>query len=324
MVEQIDLTAIAERYNSEEKAREFFERMRWPNGAVCPHCGCKNAFKLGQRKSAKRHSRPGLWKCRECSDQFTVTEGTVMECTHIPLNKWLLAIYLLGSSKKGMSAHQLHRELGVTYKSAWFMAHRIRYAMTQEPIRSKLTGTVEVDETFIGGRINHKPGAPAKAVVVSLVQRGGEARSFHIKHITGANLREVIDKNVSKDATIYTDAYVGYTGLDADYLAHESVNHSAGEYARGQVHSNTVEGFFSILKRGIYGVYQHVSPQHLSRYLDEFDYRYSTRNTDDGKRAINAIRMTQGKRLTYRELPAHAYEKPQTQQASQEPTGEAS
>jgi transposase-like protein len=301
-MEYIDLTTLSQKYSTEESAREFFERMRWPDGAVCPHCGCKNAYKIGQRASAKRHSRPGLYYCRECKDQFTVTEGTVMESSHIPLNKWLLAIYLLGSSKKGMSAHQLHRQLGTTYRSAWFMAHRIRYAMTQEPLRSKLTGTVEADETFIGGR--RKP-RNDKPTVMSLVQRGGESRSFHLprRHARLQSLSDKVREHVDSDATVYTDAYTAYAGLDEFFKTHASVNHSRDEWVRGDVHTNTIEGFFSLLKRGIFGIYHHVSEQHLHRYLNEFDYRYSRRKDDDGKRFVDAVRMTQGKRLTYRELP---------------------
>ena len=302
----VDLSIIAERYNTEEKARAFFEATRWPNGAICPHCGCRNAYKIGRRSGAKRHSRPGLYYCRDCKDQFTVTEGTVMEHSHIPLNKWLLAIYLLGSSKKGMSAHQLHRELSVTYKSAWFMAHRIRYAMTHEPIKSKLSGTVEVDETYVGGKERADRGGRKKIdkeAVVSLVQRGGEARSYHVDRVTEKTVRAIIRENLPPEGRVYTDSFRAYSNVPLDIETHEAVNHAQGEYRRGDVHTNTVEGFFSILKRGIMGTYHHISRQHLHRYLSEFDYRYTRRHDNDGERAIEAITKTQGKRLTYRELP---------------------
>jgi len=307
----LDLQAITERYNTEEKAREFFENMRWPDGAICPHCGCKNAKRVGAtyktRKTAKRKNRPGLWYCLDCKDQFTVTEGTVMESSHIPLTKWLLAIYILGSSKKGVSAHQLHRTLGISYRAAWFMGHRIRYAMAREPFKSKLEGTIEVDETFIGGRVPYAiPGhwKKHKQVVVSLVQRGGESRSFHVEDTTAKTLADLINGNVPYKAKVYTDSWGGYTDVAVNHETHRTVNHYQGEYARGDVSTNTVEGFFSLLKRGILGIYHHVSEQHLPRYLAEFDYRYSRRKQDDSTRAIAAICATQGKRLTYRELPS--------------------
>lgn len=284
----IDLAIIAERFNTEDKAREFLEAMRWPKGAICPHCGCKNARKIGQRSGVKMHSRPGLWYCNECGDQFTVTEGTVMERSHIPLQKWLMAIYLLAGSKKGFSAHQLHRELGLTYKTAWFMAHRIRYAMRQEPIRAKLRGTVEVDETYIGGRAENRPDGkiPKKLPVVSLLERGGEVRSYHMPRVTALNLRKVITKNVVEDGTVYTDQAAMYRDLDYHVGAHATVNHKAGEYSRGPVSTNAVESYFSLLKRGLTGIYHHVSEQHLHRYLSEFDFRFGGRLKTDGERAI--------------------------------------
>lgn len=310
-----DLTAIAEQFNTEDKAREFFEQMRWPNGPICPHCGALNeAHRIPQktkRKGAKGRNRPGLWYCRACQDQFSVTEGTVMECTHIPLNKWLLAFLLLGASKKGMSAHQLHRTLGVTYRSAWFMAHRIRYAMSQEPIKTKLAGDViELDETYVGGRgrIGHNP---PKYPVVSLVSRKGGSRSVAVANVTGDTLRAVLRQHAPFETTLYADSGSGHKSLDECVNKLELVNHEAGEYVRGPVHTNTVEGFFGILKRGIYGTYHHVSPHHLQRYLHEFDFRYSNRHISDGDRTQAAIVATQGKRLRYRELPAYGkQEKP--------------
>jgi transposase-like protein len=314
----LTLATIAERYGTEETARAFFEAVRWPKGAICPHCACMNAYKVGKNLRSLKHSRPGLWYCRECKDQFTVTEGTVMERSHIPLNKWLMAIYLLTGSKKGMSAHQLHRELDLSYKAAFFMAHRIRYAMTQEPIKSKLGGIVEVDETWVGGKERGKgrrgkTRETKKQIVVSLVQRGGEARSYHVKKVTADQLRGLIRKHVPAEGTVFTDSWSGYNAVDEDIETHETVNHAQGEYARGIVNTNTVEGYFSILKRGVYGVYHHVSENHFHRYLAEFDYRYTRRKATDGERAIEAIKMTQGKRLTYRQLPAERYAEAETE-----------
>lgn len=316
MAKHIDLAAIAERYGNEESARAFLEATRWPHGAVCPKCGCINARRLGsvrgQRKGLGKVGKskpcpPGLWFCLECEAHFTVTVGTVMEASKIPLHKWLLAMYLMGASKKGVSAHQLHRTLGITYKSAWFLAHRIRYAMTQEPLKTRLGGVIEFDETYMGGKMRntqHGQRQPAKYPVVSLVQRGGGSRSFHVANVTAANLRKMLQEHVEDEAKVYSDSAPAHQNINPDF-DHHMVNHQAGEYVRGPVHTNTVEGFFSILKRGIYGVYHHVSPQHLQRYLDEFDYRYSNRSIDDSRRAIGAIRASQGKRLKYRELPAH-------------------
>jgi transposase-like protein len=237
-----------------------------------------------------------------------VTEGTVMEATKIPLQKWLLGFYIMGASKKGVSAHQLHRTLGITYKSAWFMAHRVRHAMEQEPLKSRLSGTVEMDQTYVGGKMHnshHGRRQPIKYPVVSLVQRDGGARSYHVASVNATNLREAIRKSVTPGSTIYADTAGAHVSLRKEKTIHGMVDHTADEYVRGDVHTNTVEGFFSLLKRGIFGVYHHVSPQHLQRYLTEFDFRYSLRKSSDSSRAINAICLTQGKRLKYRELPAH-------------------
>jgi transposase-like protein len=228
--------------------------------------------------------------------------GTIFEDSHIPLHKWLLAIYLLCSSKKGMSAHQLHRSLGVTYKSAWFMAHRIRYAMTQSPLVDKLNGIVEADETYIGGKHHGKRGRGSenKMPVFALVERNGRVRSFKTEKVTAKNLREKIRENVDKHSIVITDEFLAYKNLDKEF-AHYTVNHGVGEYVNGDMHTNTAEGFFSILKRGINGVYHHVSPQHLDRYLAEFGFRYDNRKVDDAIRASIALERTRGKRLMFRE-----------------------
>jgi transposase-like protein len=231
--------------------------------------------------------------------------GTIFEDSHIPLNKWLMAFHLLCASKKGMSAHQLHRMLGVTYKSAWFMAHRIRYAMAELNL-SMLQGTVEVDETYVGGKERGTQGVKKnKAAVVSLVERGGRVRSFHTEMVTGKTLKQVVKDNVLSNAHIMTDDHPGYRGLRKDFRRHSTIRHSWKIYARKEgdvlISTNTIEGYFSILKRGINGVYHHVGKHHLHRYLSEFDFRYNSRHVKDGERSLLAIRKVTGKRLTYRD-----------------------
>ena len=290
-----------EHFYDADKAREYLEKMRWVNGVACPHCGSLESYHLEAKIDSKQPVRSGVYKCKACRKQFTVTVGTIFEDSHIPLNKWLMAIQLLCSSKKGMSAHQLHRMLGVTYKSAWFMAHRIRYAMTQPPVVGKLKGIVEADETYIGGKAHGKRGRGAenKTPVFALVERGGRVRSFKTEKVTAKNLQEKIRENVDKKATVMTDEFLAYKNLDKDFT-HFTVNHGAGEYVNGDIHTNTAEGFFSILKRGINGVYHHVSEQHLDRYLAEFGFRYDNRKIDDAVRCGLAIEQTKGKRLTYK------------------------
>lgn len=284
---------------NEDKARECVEKLRWPNGVVCPHCKGREAYKLQPNGNSKTHVRNGAYKCKSCRKQFTVTVGTIFEDSHIPLHQWLSAIQFLCSSKKGISAHQLHRMLHITYKSAWFMAHRIRYAMGQPPLVYKLDGIVEVDETYIGGKRHGKRGRGAanKTPVVALVQRGGSVRSFKTEQVTAKNLKAMIRENVNRNATLMTDDFPGYYGLNKQFARHESVCHSEKEYVRGDAHTNSVEGYFSILKRGITGNYQHVSKQHLHRYLAEFDFRYNSRNVDDEFRMVLAVEGTKGKRL---------------------------
>ena len=292
-------------YTDKNKAREHFERIYWPNGPVCSHCGTVNQATLVQGKS----HRPGMYQCNACRQPFTVTTGSVMESSHIPLNKWALGFHLYAASKKGFSAHQLHRMIGVTYKSAWFMAHRIREAMgdSNPPLMGSKGGTVEADETYIGrkpGKTKKRAGAGHKMAVMSLVERGGAARSFPLEDMSGAQMRDIMDKNVSREAHLRTDEWPIYKSIGWNFASHEVVKHSADEYVRGDAHTNTIEGFFSIFKRGMKGVYQHCSTQHLHRYLAEFDFRYSNRmavGVDDLMRTMHAIKGAQGKRLTYRQ-----------------------
>jgi len=320
---ELNLIEMAQHFSDEDKAREFMEKLRWPDGPVCPHCGeVNNAYRLEPKPSKKgTHVRKGVWKCAGCREQFTVTVGTIFEDSHIPLNKWLLAYHLLCASKKGMSAHQLHRMLKVTYRSAWFMAHRIRYTMSQEPLSSKLDGVVEIDETYVGGKRRKpqntqvKPGQRAqdrispfadKAPVVAVLQREGRVQSMHLQKVTAENLRPVIEQMVSEDAHIMTDSGTVLTGvLKARNQRHDLVNHTAKEYVRYEdgvcISTNTIEGYFSILKRGINGVYHQVGKRHLHRYLAEFDFRYNSRKDKDGDRTLMALRSTGGKRLMLRD-----------------------
>lgn len=312
MEDVMNLAELTKSLGNENAARSFLEKMCWPDGVFCPHCGVVGeSYRLKSKAKGKTHVRKGVWKCSACRKQFTVTVGTIFEDSHIPLHKWLLAIHLLCASKKGMSAHQLHRMLGITYKSAWFMAHRIRYAMVQEPLKSKLSGTVEVDETYIGGKRKGigrrgRPSADShKSPVVSLVQRNGNVRSFHVPSVSAKNLKEILRENVQPDASIMTDDFSAYDWVKKEFLSHDVIKHSSGSYARREgskrIHTNSAEGFFSILKRGINGVYHHVGKQHLHRYLAEFDFRYNARKVEDGERSLLAVKGVTGKRLMYRD-----------------------
>jgi transposase-like protein len=286
-------------YLNEDDARTYLEQLRWPNSAICPHCNSVGAYKLQPKADSKRPVRKGVWKCKACRKQFTVTVGTIFEDSHIPIHQWLSAIQFLCASKKGMSAHQLHRMLNITYKSAWFMAHRIRYAMGQPPLTEKLQGIVEADETYIGGKARGKRGRGAenKTPVFSLVQRGGDVRSFKTERVTAKNLKTMIRENVDRKSTIMTDEFLAYKYLHEEFADHQTVSHGSREYVRGDVHTNTAEGYFSLLKRGIIGIYHHISPQHLGLYLAEFDFRYNSRKVEDGVRMMLAIDGTKGKRL---------------------------
>ena len=293
-------------YTDEDAARAHIEAQRWPNGVVCPFCGGMEKVRtLGGASMG-----PGWYHCGDCREKFTVRVGTVLERSHVPLNKWVLAFRLLCGSKKGMSAHQLHRTLGVTYKTAWFMAHRIREAMAEPGTLPPMGGegkTIEADETYIGRR----PGAEKKRAfhhkmaVLSLVERGGNVRSFHVEKMTTDTVAEVIKANADTRSHLRTDEARHYVHLGREFASHESVQHSGKEYVRGTSHTNTIEGFFSVFKRGMKGVYQHCAEKHLHRYLAEFDFRYNQRaalGVDDIKRACVALAAIEGKRLTYRRV----------------------
>jgi len=301
------MSVLSKPYFHDEKAAfEKLEQIVWPNGPVCPHCGNegdKPVYDLAK-------TRMGLKKCGACRKQFTVRVGTVFESSHIPLHKWLQASYLLCSSKKGISAHQLHRVMEITYKSAWFMAHRLREAMRTGDL-SPLGGEgsiVESDETFIGRDYTKKPrgtkkgrGYGHKFKVLALVDRNtGKARSFKIDRVDGKTVIPIVRKNIAKETVVFTDDAAHYKHLKAGFAGHEIVRHSKGQYGYGIVHTNTIEGFFSIFKRGMKGIYQHCSEKHLHRYLAEFDFRYNERTVTDGERAEAALRGIKGKRLTYR------------------------
>jgi transposase-like protein len=288
---------------TEGQAREHLEKLRWPNGVSCPHCGDTEVYSLKGKESSKHPVRKGVYKCKGCRKQFTVTVDTLFEGSHIPLNKWLMAVSLMCSSKKGISAHQLHRMLGITYKSAWFMAHRVRYAMIQPKLQRKINGIVEVDETYVGGKSKGRRGRGAynKTPVVALVQRNGIVKSEPMIRLTGKNLKSFIAKHVDKKSIIMTDDFKSYNGLGRIYKKHSVIQHSKKQYVNGDVHTNTIEGYFSLLKRGINGVFHHVSERHLHRYLKEFDFRYNLRNIKDGERTSLAIAGIEGKRLLYRD-----------------------
>jgi transposase-like protein len=296
-------------FTDEDKAREHFEALRWADGVYCPKCGATENIK----KLEGRTTRPGLHICNSCRAQFSVTMGTVMERSHIKLTKWALGFHLYAASKKGLSAHQLHRMLGITYRSAWFMAHRIREAMNEND-GSPMGGEgeiIEADEVYVGpGEYVFKSGkgwmkmqgTGGKARVVTLIERGGRARSIKVENLTALNVSRIILENASTDSKLYTDEANFYPAIGKKFAAHETVNHGSKEYARGAVTTNTVEGFFGLFRRGMKGVYQHCSEKHLQRYFWEFDFRYSNRialGVSDTERAARLVKNAGGKRLMY-------------------------
>jgi transposase-like protein len=298
-------------FTDPEAARAHFEAIRWPKGTYCPFCGgFDRVAALGGKSMG-----PGWYHCKDCRKKFTAAVGTIYERSHIPLAKWLLATHLMCSSKKGMSAHQLGRMLGLPYKTSWFMAHRIREGM-RELNPTKMGGegkTAEADETFIGGKEKNTHawkrspgniGGAGKEAVFSLVGRGGKVQSRHVTNVSAKTLKPILEAQLDKKSTLMTDGEGQYRIIGPHFARHDTVNHGIEEYVRGDAHTNTIEGYFSILKRGINGVYHHVSAQHLKRYLGEFDFRYNERTAlgvEDVERATKVVKGVVGKRLTYKQ-----------------------
>jgi len=294
----------AKELHDETAAYAWVEARLWPNGPVCPHCG--GFARIGKLQG--KSTRIGAYKCYQCRKPFTVKVGTVFEDSHVPMHYWLQAMYLMCASKKGVSSNQLHRTLHVALKTAWFMTHRLREAMRigNLPPMGGPGSVVEVDETFIGrveGVPKQRSGSADKNVVLTLVERGGSARSFHVDSTRRVDVEGIMRANIRKESRLMTDEARHYNAIGREFAGHESVNHHEQEYGRGEVHTNTVENFYSVFKRGMKGVYQHCSEKHLHRYIGEFDFRYSNRmrlGVDDVERTERAIMGIVGKRLTYR------------------------
>lgn len=312
-------TLSAPHFTDEAAAFEFVEKLLWPRGPVCPHCGNVDESRIGRLNARSKPSKTnpdgvkvhGLRKCYACRSKFTVRVGTIFEDSHLPMHMWLQVIQLMNSSKKGISTRQIQRLLNCSMKTAWHLTHRIREIMKPGDSfggMSPLGGsgvTIEADETFVGAKAGRKLGRPPveKQPVMALVERGGQVRSFHIPNVRASTLSNVLSNNTQRQSALMTDEAAAYVGIGWNFARHESVNHGEQEYVRGDAHTNTVEGYFSILKRGLYGVYQHVSEAHLHRYLNEFDFRYNHRQKlgiDDVTRAGTAVRNAKGRRLTYR------------------------
>lgn len=304
--EDLTLIQLFDRFATDETAREHLEGIRWKDGIVCPKCKCSDQSKFSNIAANKKTKvRAGLRYCADCKSQFTVTIGTIFEDSHIPLRKWLIAWYLVCSSKKGISSLQLQRNLELgSYRTALFMAHRIRHALKDEVFADKLTGTIEADECAMGG-VSHGKGTgfAGKIPVMAMVQRGGSVRSKVMPTVNGANLKQAIRENVKIGSKLHTDAHFGYRGLEHEY-EHKSVKHGAGEYSRHEgenvVTTASVESFFSLLKRGVVGTFHHVSAQHLPLYLAEFEHRHNCRKMTDGQRTDVGLTKAAGKRLIYR------------------------
>ncbi len=306
----LTLMTVMQRFSTEEAARTYFESLRWPNGPVCPHCGNAAAgrcWKVTANKGKK--IRDGLYKCAECKEKFTVTIGTVMEDTHLPLNKWLIAFYMMCASKTQVSALQLQRQLEIgSYKSALFLCHRIRYALKDADPRNLLKGTVEADETYVGGKARGKGRGYVKnkMAVVSLVERDGDVRSHVVEHVSGESIGKLLRANVDPSAILNTDQSPVYTAVGKEFASHDVVNHSIEEYSRDDAETgrkattNTAEGFFGNSKRSIDGTHHQISKKHAHLYFAELDFKYNTRKVTDGARTVSGIRKIEGKRLMWR------------------------
>ena len=311
-----DMAAIDVGRLTENEARAILEAIRWPQRPVCPHCRSEDVTRI-QAKSQK--VRDGVIQCNACRGQFTVTLGTVMQGSHITLRQWVQAFHSMCSHKKGVSALQLQRSLGLhTYKAAWFLAHRIRLAMREDSLANKLQGIVEVDETYVGGKprkgkkdadgnliVNKRGRGTKKTPVVALIERDGRVKTKVVADVNADNLKAAIRENVNPKATIHTDELPSYNGIGNEFEGgHQTVNHSQGEYARGDINTNSAESFFALLKRGVHGTFHHISKTHLHRYCDEFSFRWDERKITDGERAVEAIKGANGKRLIYKEAVA--------------------
>ncbi|MDE0398916.1 MAG: IS1595 family transposase [Candidatus Poribacteria bacterium] len=303
---------MARRYSTEEAARDLFESIRWPNGPVCPHCGNTDSDRIYKIvPNPDKKIRAGVHKCAECREEFTVTVGTVMESSKIPLTKWLFGFYMMCASKTQVSALQLQRQLDIgSYRTAWFMCHRIRYALEggDDPLGGT-GGTVEADETFIGGKRRGVGSGYVenKTPVISTVERGGKVMSKAVGRVTGKEITKVLREQVAKNAHLNTDESLVYEKVGKEFASHATVNHHAEEYARRDefgtlVTTNTVEGFFGNSKRSIDGTHHHISRQHTNLYFAELDYKYNTRKETDGERTVGAIQQVEGKRVMYKEL----------------------
>ena len=319
MPTKFNLSTIAKTLSDETEAYKFLESVLWKNGVECPHCGSVNQSKFMEPRSGERKTRTGkttyrrVWQCDVCHEQFSVLVGTIFEDSKISLSKWFIAIHEMCAAKNGVSALELSRKLGISYRPAWHMAMRIRTAISRDPLSKMIAGTVEADETYFGGKAKnmHKAkreatiqgrGAVGKTPVFSIVERGGEVRSQVLENVNSQTVKEPLLGNVDKQSTLNTDTSPVYNEVGREFAKHETVDHVKDEYVRGLAYTNTAEGYFGQLKRSINGTYHHVSAKHLNSYLAEFDYRYSTRKVEDGFRTMQTIRNTKGKRLVYKDL----------------------
>ena len=304
-----NLIELSSRFADEEKAIDLIEEVRWADGRICSHCGHGKSWLIATNSTNKKSKRRS-YKCASCRKKFSVTVGTIFERSHIPLNKWLATVYLMSSSKKGISAKQIERSVGITYKSAWFLCHRIRHAMGDPDVQEMLTGIVEVDETYVGGKVRNRfgrkrgtgtrgRGAEKKTPVVTLIERDGRVKAFTVPNVGKGTLRRLIRENVEITADIMTDKFQSYSGLDKHFKSHQTVDH-AKTYVRGIVHTNFAESYFSLFKRGIMGAFHHISEGHMDRYLAEFNFRWNSRKMGDVERMRLALSGFDGKRLLYR------------------------